>query len=260
MTTPPDTLTAPRPTADGDARCRADRARQVADALRFQILHGELRDAPFPTEGQIVADFAVSRNTVREALALLNADGLLRRVPGVGTTPIEAKLPHSIDHLQGLAETLVGHGAVVNEVRVAQLVPTPEAIAAPLRLAPGEPVLYLERRRLVDGIPLSLDLTYVVADLGERLLDADLTGNDVFALLESFAGQRLEKADLVMEAVAADRHSAATLGVAPGSPLLMLERLSHLGGRPVDLEFIRFRGDRVTMRGSVHRPATEDRR
>jgi GntR family transcriptional regulator len=259
VTTTHDLPTGSRTPGETDSRCRADRARQVADALRFQILHGELRDGPFPTEAEIVADFAVSRNTVREALALLNADGLLRRVPGVGTTPVEAKLPHSIDHLQGLAETLVGHGAVVNEVRVAQVVPAPEAIAARLRIAAGDPVLYLERRRLVDGVPLSLDLTYVVADLGAHLLDADLTGNDVFALIESFAGQRLEKADLVMEAVAADRHSAATLGVAPGSPLLMLERLSHLGGRPVDLEYIRFRGDRVAMRGSVHRPTEEIR-
>jgi GntR family transcriptional regulator len=37
----------------------------------------------------------------------------------------------------------------------------------------------------------------------------------------------------------------------------MLERLTHLGGRPVDLEFIRLRGDRVTMRGSVVRPTAE---
>ena len=33
----------------------------------------------------------------------------------------------------------------------------------------------------------------------------------------------------------------------------MLERLTRLDdGRPVDLEFVRFRGDRITMRG--HRP------
>ena len=39
-----------------------------------------------------------------------------------------------------------------------------------------------------------------------------------------------------------------------GAALLMLERLTHLSdGRPVDLEFIRFRGDRITMRGLLHR-------
>ena len=34
----------------------------------------------------------------------------------------------------------------------------------------------------------------------------------------------------------------------------MLERLTHLrDGRPVDLEFIRFRGDRITMSGVLRR-------
>ncbi len=38
----------------------------------------------------------------------------------------------------------------------------------------------------------------------------------------------------------------------------MVERLTHLDdGRPVDLEFIRFRGDRMTMRGTARR--TPDR-
>jgi GntR family transcriptional regulator len=34
----------------------------------------------------------------------------------------------------------------------------------------------------------------------------------------------------------------------------MLERLTSLGdGRPVDLEYIRMRGDRITMRGNLTR-------
>ncbi|AQW52558.1 transcriptional regulator, GntR family with UTRAsensor domain [Streptomyces hygroscopicus] len=36
----------------------------------------------------------------------------------------------------------------------------------------------------------------------------------------------------------------------------MLERLTHLcDGRPVDLEFIRSRGDRITMSGQLRRAA-----
>ena len=168
---------------------------------------------------------------------------------------VAGKYPHSIDQLQGLAETLDGHGLVRNEVRVSGLVPAPTAVARRLRVEPGSEVVYLERRRLADDIPLSLDLTYVVRDLGEALLGQDLAGNDVFALLEQLSGRGLDRADLVLEAVAADSHTAAILEVPAGAPLLMIERLSHLDdGRPVDLEFIRVRGDRMTMRGTVRRP------
>ncbi len=240
---------------------RADRARQVADVLRRQVLHGLLADGALPAEDDLATDFGVSRNTVREALGRLRTEGLVTRTPGVGTFVVAEKYPHSIDDLQGLAETLDGRGAVRNEVRVSGLVPAPAAVARRLGIADGEQVAYLERRRYADDVPLSLDLTYVVSDLGVQLLEEDLAGNDVFALLERISGRRLGEAELVLEAVTADSHSAAILEVPPRAPLLMLERLTRLDdGRPVDLEFIRFRGDRMTMRGTVRRPSSDPTR
>ena len=51
----------------------------------------------------------------------------------------------------------------------------------------------------------------------------------------------------------ADPHSAAILQVPDGAPLLLLERLTHLDdGRPVDLEYIRMRGDRITLRSNLN--------
>ena len=239
------------------SRRRADQARQVCDVVRREVLHGVGAGGRLPSEAELAAEFGVSRNAVREALDLLRQEGLVERVQGTGTLVRGAKYDHSIDDLQGLAETLSGHGEVHNEVRISGLVPAPAAVARRLALAAGEPVVYLERRRLSDGVPLSLDLTYVVRDLGEPLLAEDLAGSDVFVLLERLSGQPLGTAELAFEAVAADAHSAATLDVPTGAPLLMLERLSHLAdGRPVDLEFIRMRGDRMTMRGTVRRPGS----
>ncbi|MDT5010248.1 MAG: GntR family transcriptional regulator, partial [Mycobacterium sp.] len=64
-------------------------------------------------------------------------------------------------------------------------------------------------------------------------------------------------ATIAVEAIPADANSAATLVVPDGSPLLMLERLTHLDdGLPVDLEYIRMRGDRITLRGNLIRSRT----
>jgi GntR family transcriptional regulator len=128
----------------------------------------------------------------------------------------------------------------------------PAAIAKRLR-APGR-VVYVERLRRLNGLPLSLDLTYLAPDIGEPLLGEDLEHNDIFALIESHAGQRLGGAGLAVEAVTADPHSAAVLEVPPGAAVLMVERLAHLAdGRPVDLEYIRIRGDRLVLRGELSR-------
>jgi GntR family transcriptional regulator len=246
------------PGLENKRRVRADRAIQVADVLRRQVLHGTLSDPLLPSESRLATEFGVSRNTIRESLDLLRREGLVERVSGLGTRVVCSKYAHGIDELCGLAETLHGVGRVRNEVRISGLVAAPGAVARRLDIPSGDSVMYIERRRFVDDLPLSLDLTYVVRDLGERLVQQDLAANDVFVLLERLAGAPLGDAEMALEAVSADAHSAAILGVPSGAPLMMLERLTRLqDGRPVDLEFIRMRGDRVTMRGTAHRNAKE---
>jgi GntR family transcriptional regulator len=235
-------------------RLRADRARQLADLLRRQILTGVFPTGTLPHEAALGAEYAASRNTVRQALDLLRAEGLVDRLPGVGTVVVARKYPHGLDRLMGLAETLREHGDVTNEVRTVGPAPAPAPVAERLRLPPGADVLYIERLRRLGGLPLSLDLTYVPLDIGASLLGADLEHTDVFRLLEAATGQPLGHAEITLEAVNADAHSAAVLQAPRGAAVLMLERLTHLAdGRPVDLEFIRFRGDRITMSGLLRR-------
>lgn len=235
-------------------RLRADRARQLADLLRHQLLAGGFPDGALPHETTLVTDYSASRNTVRQALDLLRAEGLVERLPGVGTVVVAQKYPHGLDRLMGLAETLREHGHVTNEVRTVGPVPAPAPVADRLRLPSGADVLYVERLRRLNGLPLSLDLTYIPLDLGTALLGEDLENTDIFRLLETLTGRRLGHAEISLEAVNADAHSAAVLEAPQGAAVLMLERLTHLSdGRPVDLEFIRFRGDRITMSGLLHR-------
>lgn len=234
-------------------RLRADRARQLADLLRQQALSGAFPGGTLPHESTLATEYGTSRNTVREALDLLRAEGLVERQPGVGTVVVAHKYPHGLDRLMGLAETLREHGRVTNEVRTVGPAPAPP-VADRLGLAPGTDVLYIERLRRLGGLPLSLDLTYIPLDIGTELLGADLENTDVFRLLEAVTGQHLGHAEITLEAVSADTHSAAVLEAPRGAAVLMLERLTHLAdGRPVDLEFIRFRGDRNTMSGLLHR-------
>ncbi|KQV18589.1 MULTISPECIES: GntR family transcriptional regulator [unclassified Kitasatospora] len=238
----------------GPRRLRADRARQVADVLRRQVLAEQGREHPLPHEEQLAEEFGESRNTVREALDLLRAEGLVRRVPGSGTVVVAAKVPHGLNRLEGLAETLHEHGEVVNEVRAFGPVRAPGPVARRFGLPDGADVVYVERLRRLNGLPLSLDLTYLAPDIGAGLDAADLAGQDLFRLIEEIAGQPLGRAEITLEAVNADPHSATVLEVPRGAALLMLERLTSLAdGRPVDLEYVRFRGDRLTMQGHLLR-------
>ncbi len=232
---------------------RADNARVVADVLRQTIVDGGFANG-LPSDDALARDFTVSRNTVRAALTLLRTEGWIDRAPRLGTTVAQRTVDHRLDSLRGLEETLTGYGEVRNTVRVATVLVPPPVVARKLELGPDVPVVYLERLRHLAGETISLDLTYLASDIGVALLDEDLETNDVFPLIERVAGRPLGDADLSLTAAAADAHSAADLAIAPGAPILLLERLTRLDdGRPVDLEYIRMRADRITMRGTVSR-------
>src|SRR5205823_2338989 len=138
----------PPPAALG--RARSDRARQVADVLHGQVLAGELTGV-LPSEGRLVAEFGVTRNTIREALDLLRADGLVTRRPGIGSVVCGVKYPHGLNRLAGLAEVLLEHGTVTNEVRAAGPITAPAQVAAQLCLDRGAEVTYIERLRRLGG-------------------------------------------------------------------------------------------------------------
>jgi GntR family transcriptional regulator len=236
----------------GRRRLRADRARLVADVIRQQILRGAY--TVLPDERSLGQQFDASRNTIRDALDLLRADGLIERQQGVGTIVVARKYAHGLNQLMGLAETLHEHGTITNDVRAASVLSAPRMVAARLELDESAEVVYIERLRWLNDLPLSLDQTYLPLDVGEPLLTEDLRSKDIFALLEQLHARPLGVADIGMEAVNADPHSAIILQVPRGSALLLVERLSHFSsGRPIDLEFIRFRGDRLTMRTQVPR-------
>jgi GntR family transcriptional regulator len=227
----------------------------VADVLRREITGGAYPGVRLPDERVLGARLGASRNTVREALRLLRAEGLVTRRPGVGTRVERPKYGHGLDRLAGLAEALAGYGTVTNQVRTARLLTGPaRSVTDRLDLPPGSDVVHLERLRRLNGEPLSLDTTYLPADIGRPLLDRDLAGRDLFALLEETTGQLLGRADVAVHAVIAGPDTAALLEMPPPAAIFTIDRLTRLAdGRPVDAETVHIRADRLTLHSTLHR-------
>src|SRR3990172_7189419 len=59
---------------------------QIQRVLRGRIESGEWEGGrPIPTEMELLAEFGVSRTTIREALGVINRDGLIARHRGPGS-------------------------------------------------------------------------------------------------------------------------------------------------------------------------------
>ncbi len=221
---------------------------QLLEELRREIARGRFPPGQrLPTEQALMATYRVSRHTVREAIRDLINEGLVRIERGRGTFAAPPRIEQELTSLTGFVEDMLSLG-FRPEARVLGVTPVeaPAAVAARLGLAASDPVVRIERIRLADGQPISFDLTFLPAALGEKIVREDLRIYPIFSLLEDQIGIVLDKAEYYLEARAADRKVARALEMAPGAPLLVIERtVFDLDQRPVDYELLHYRGDRL---------------
>ncbi|MGP4019317.1 GntR family transcriptional regulator [Saccharopolyspora sp. 5N708] len=229
-------------------------ARRARDLLREDVLSGRWIPGPLPSEDALAASLSVSRNVVREALAMLVGEGLLDRVPGAGTFVISRKAIHRFDMLRALGEDAAEDTAVRRRIITLETVPAAEQVAASLGVRAGDPVLLLERLTLVRETPTALWTTYLPHHLAKPLLDRDPPpAENAYQLVESL-GLRLGSSEVQTEAVAADPAVAELLEVPTGWPLLLLRRTLRLvDGAAVDVGTGYMRGDQVVLTSHLSR-------
>jgi GntR family transcriptional regulator len=229
---------------------------RIREELREQIVSGRWQpNDPVPSERALMAQYGVSRITVRQALGELQKESLIFRIAGKGAYVAQTRAFQELGRLQGFAEAMEARGhEIFNRVLAIGHGAASELVASRLGLAAGAPVTELRRVRHVDRAPVSLDVTWVPRALGERLARADLGVRDVFLILENDCGVPLGHADLVIDAGLADEPLGELLGVAPGAPVLRIERLTHdAQGRPIDYEHLYCRADHFQYRLRLHR-------
>lgn len=232
---------------------------QVKESLRERILDGTYKvHQQLPSESEMSSLFGVSRITIRQALSDLQKEGLIFKIPGKGTFVAKAKAFQPLMQLEGFAEAMTRMGyEIYNQVTSHKIIPATSIVAGKLHLETGAPVAEIKRVRHLNREPLSLEITYLPADIGERLRKVDLATRDIFLVLENDYGIALGRADLQIDAMLADAGLALSLRVEEGAALLRMERLTHtVTQQPLDFEYLYFRGDAFQYRLQIERQAT----
>jgi GntR family transcriptional regulator len=212
---------------------------QIKGLITQSLESGEWKPGEIiPSEVELAARYKVSQGTVRKAIDELAADNLLVRRQGKGTFVAT----HNEDRVQFrflrlLPEDGDAHPHVSRLLECRRL-RAPAEIARQLDLKPADPVVLIKRLLQFDGETTVFDEIWLPGAVfrgltAERL--AEYKG-PLYAMFETEFGTRMIRASEKIRAVAADAAVAELLNVAPGFPLLSVERVSYTyGDRPVEV-------------------------
>jgi len=222
-------------------------AQLLAD-LRRRLAAGEF-SSQFPTDLDLTAEYEVSRHTVRDAVRRLQEEGVISRERGRGTFVTGPAIERSwgAGVVYSLFRSVESQGFEQRSNVIDLSETSDDEVAGRLALRAGAKLVRLERLRLVDGQPLAHDVVWLPATVARPLLGVDFTHTALYDELVARCGVRLSAGKEWVNAVVPDKRQRDLLGLGARQAVFSMERLSHVGDRPVEWRETTVRGDRYTF-------------
>lgn len=202
-----------------------------------------------PPLEDLMTTYGVSRATLRQALGLLEAEGLIRRSRGAGTF-VNESLPEK--PVLRIPKTWAETVELSNQLGTVSLVqsdadmPLPDALGVRCDARRGASFQYLRRVHTTASAPFCYSEVYLESGLF-RKHRARIQKSTVAPVLDQFYGSRLTEARQVLNIIEAGRESAEALQIPVSSPVVELRRCACLGDRIVYYARLEFPFHNMTM-------------
>ncbi|MEL0627390.1 GntR family transcriptional regulator [Salinibacterium amurskyense] len=222
----------------------------------YEALHSQLGSAPFPsgsklaTEREIAEALGTSRQTVRQAFARLEREGLLFRRQGDGTYVSEPRVVSGLRFLRGFTSEISARGLRVRStVLDLRLVTAPAIVGEKLGFtSKDERAVMLRRVRSLDGIPATLETVWLPASVCAQLVSMNMTDKSLYSVLREQFGIEPKTANETLTGTVLDEYEAGELDQAPGAAALLVERTTHdADGRCIEVVKSLLRADRFSF-------------
>lgn len=230
--------------------------KQIADKLGTEI-----RDRAFtasgrlPSENELAKRFGVNRHTLRQAVADLQLEGLVRIEAGRGMFVQNELLDYELSRRTRFSENLQRQGLLPSKQLLTALeIPSPERPAQALKIAKGEPVLMVEMLDEADGQPIGLATAYYPAERFNGLLAMLNNGTRTTEMLRHFGVEDYLRAESRITTQMPSEEVVRLLKQPANRPVLCVECLDmDMSGQPIKYGETVFGGDRVQLVVSIEK-------
>jgi GntR family phosphonate transport system transcriptional regulator len=224
--------------------------KQIADTLGTEI-----RDRAFattgrlPSENELATRFCVNRHTLRQAVAALQVDGLIRIEPGRGMFVQHELLDYVLSRRTRFTENLRRQGLLPSQqLLTACEITAPERVAQELKIDRNAKVLMVELLDEANEQPIGLATAYYPAARFSGLLDMLAKGTRTSEILMHFGVQDYIRAKSCVTTQMPSAETARLLKQPTMRPVLCVECLDvDMQGQPVKFGETLFSGDRVQL-------------
>jgi GntR family transcriptional regulator len=223
---------------------------QLATLFRNRIAAGEWAvGGRLPNVEALADEFSVARGTMREALGILENEGLLERLRGKGTfvrkSPRDEHAHNLAIDWQSLISAHEGAEIEVLEQCVASTLPAISGIEG----TPAIKYQMMRRLHLRQGRPYLVGRFHLEYQLFKKGPPSQFRRLPTLPILQEMAGARVGKAWQTLTIGTADVETAALLQVPLSAPVALVERVAlDRDGTILYVGHGTYRGDAISMK------------
>lgn len=228
---------------------------QIANEIRNSINQGNYKKGEkLPSEAQFSEQFAVNRHTIRQAIAILKLEGLLRVDRGRGMFVAQKTIRYPIGKRVRYNQALKAQGRQGSYELLRTIeVPADASVAENLDIKKGEPVALIEHLGYADTEPIIVASSYFPLKLFPDLLAPE--NIELFKEIKSISKLlgKLYNCDHIRRTTSVSARliqsqDARLLQVALNQPILLVESINlNQKGDIIEYGVSRFRADKVQL-------------
>lgn len=220
---------------------------RIKNTIQHKVRQGEWPPGTqIPSENQLAADLNVSRMTINRPFRELAAEGVLKRVHGLGTFVAEPPQHASLLELRSIAEEIKARGKT-HRAEVLLLEEAPATVCAVKRLGvqAGERLFHIVVTHFQDEVPIQVEDRYVYPALVPDFMQVDFTKiTPTEYLISQIKPDEMEH---IVQAIMPDALLMARLAIPEDEPCLRLKRRTWIDNTVVTSVYLTYPGSRYEL-------------
>lgn len=207
-------------------RCENPLYIQISNEIKAEIKNGIYKDKDkLPPLKELTEMMSVSRSTIREAIGILESDGLVKRMQGIGTLITRSQI-NGMERLKSFTESIKEQNMEPGtSYKNLSWEKADHSLANTLNIEKKTKIAVIERIRTGDGKPM----IYSIDKLSYKVIQGDFKidslNESLFTYLRENCGIELEFSQLNVRAAGVDEDIAKKLELKAGAPVLSAEEI-----------------------------------